>query len=233
METRFVSRVSKTAAPSSRPGTAAGPPGLRERILTRAGALFLRAGFLRVTADDIAAALGISKATLYRHFRSKEEILEEFVLGMTAEVLTAVDALFRDPSRSVPERLASVFRILSERFSMLGPVLIRDLQRGAPRVWTLIEGRREKILARLSSMFEQGIREGVFREDVDIALMTGMYTTLIREYLNPEAFLRWNRSPAEVFRTILVVFFQGILTERGRRDFPEFPASAEGKDSRP
>ncbi|MCX6574267.1 MAG: TetR/AcrR family transcriptional regulator, partial [Candidatus Aminicenantes bacterium] len=51
----------------SRPAVPAVPP-LRPRVVEAAGALFLSRGFVRVTSDDIAARLGISKATLYKHF---------------------------------------------------------------------------------------------------------------------------------------------------------------------
>ena len=46
-----------------------------QRILDAAFALFYRHGFARVGVDAIAAAAGITKRTLYDHFRSKDELL--------------------------------------------------------------------------------------------------------------------------------------------------------------
>ncbi len=187
--------------------------------------MFLRSGFVRVTSDDIAAALGISKATLYRHFRSKEEILVAFVRETISGIIGAVEGIFADPGRTVPDRLAEVFGLLSARFATFGPLLIRDIRRSAPGLWKEIETRRRAIFGHFADLFAQGVREGVFRADLDLDLVVGMYVTLIQEFISPEALLRWGRTPGEVFRTLVSVLFQGILTDRGRRAFPEFPAA--------
>ena len=45
------------------------------RILDAAYGLFWRQGFLRVSMDEIAARAGITKRTLYQHFRSKDDLM--------------------------------------------------------------------------------------------------------------------------------------------------------------
>ena len=47
----------------------------RQRILDAAYGLFWRQGFLRVSMDEIAARAGITKRTLYQHFRSKDDLM--------------------------------------------------------------------------------------------------------------------------------------------------------------
>ena len=46
-----------------------------QTILTSAYRLFHRHGFNRVSMDEIAAAAGVTKRTLYYHFRSKDSLL--------------------------------------------------------------------------------------------------------------------------------------------------------------
>ncbi|KAA3633667.1 MAG: TetR/AcrR family transcriptional regulator [Bacteroidetes bacterium] len=48
----------------------------REEIITQAQALFRQYGLKKTTMDEIAAATGKAKATLYHYFRSKEEVFE-------------------------------------------------------------------------------------------------------------------------------------------------------------
>ncbi|MBN2207113.1 MAG: helix-turn-helix transcriptional regulator, partial [Candidatus Aminicenantes bacterium] len=54
---------------------AVGGSQLQARIIDAAGELFVRNGLIRVRTEDIAGRLGISKATLYKEFSSKKEIL--------------------------------------------------------------------------------------------------------------------------------------------------------------
>ena len=88
-------RVSKVLAGRTGSGAA-----LKTRVVEAAGALFLSRGFVRVTSDEIAARLGISKATLYQAFPSKEEILRQVVRRIMRDILSGVESLIAD--RSLP-----------------------------------------------------------------------------------------------------------------------------------
>ena len=83
----------------------------RKRILDAAYVLFRRKGYTRVSMDEIATATGVTKRTLYYHFRSKDELLAAVLEGQHDLALAAfrtfgdklsgspvaiVDALFKD-----------------------------------------------------------------------------------------------------------------------------------------
>lgn len=208
-------RVSSVRPSSARPDTA-----LRARIRGAGRELFLTRGFVRVTADEIAARLGISKATLYKSFASKEDILRAVVRDIMNEIAASVEGILADGRLSFLEKLVALFSFVGERISLFGPFLVRDIQKGAPRIWKEIDAfRRDKILKNFKVILESGRQEGLFRSDIDLDLLLKMFTYLIGEFVNPEAVLRSGRSPAEAFESIIKVFFQGILTDRGRQDF--------------
>ena len=56
--------------------------GTKERILETALTLFARNGYLGTSMSDIAGALGITKAALYKHYVGKQEILDRIVERM-------------------------------------------------------------------------------------------------------------------------------------------------------
>jgi AcrR family transcriptional regulator len=193
---------------------------LRARVLEAAGPLFLSRGFVRVTSDDIAARLGISKATLYKVFSGKEEILRAVVRGVLRRVLGQVESLIADSSLGFVEKMVALLTLLGSQIARFEPVFIRDLQRHAPGIWDEIETfRQDKIAKNFRVILEAGRREGYFREDVDLDLLLAMFASLVQEFVNPAAFLRTGRTPAESFESVIKVFFQGIVTDKGRRDF--------------
>ena len=61
--------------------------GRRQQILAAAAPLFATRGFHGVSVDDLGAATGISGPALYRHFRAKEEILTELLVGVSERLL--------------------------------------------------------------------------------------------------------------------------------------------------
>jgi AcrR family transcriptional regulator len=59
----------------------------RQQILDTAAALFAERGFHGVSVDDLGAATGVSGPALYRHFRAKEDVLVELLLGVSDALL--------------------------------------------------------------------------------------------------------------------------------------------------
>lgn len=54
----------------------------KERILDEALKLFSQSGYMGTSMNDIAARLGVTKAALYKHYKSKQEILDSIVSKM-------------------------------------------------------------------------------------------------------------------------------------------------------
>jgi len=86
----------------------------RQRILATSYELFYRKGYYRIGVDEVAAAAGVTKRTLYYHFKSKDELLAavlEFHQGLALERIRrwgdrlagsaaqAIDSLFADLAR--------------------------------------------------------------------------------------------------------------------------------------
>ena len=59
--------------------TTAAPEGARERILRAAGELFYSKGIRNVGIDEVIARAGVAKASLYKHFESKDLLILEWV----------------------------------------------------------------------------------------------------------------------------------------------------------
>jgi AcrR family transcriptional regulator len=195
---------------------------VRQRIVAAARTMFFQRGFLRVTADEIAAELGISKATLYKAFPSKEEMLGAAVREVINEMAARVERLIGDDSPGFVEKMVALFTFLGTRLSQFGPLLLGDIQKSAPGIWKEIdEFRRDKIFRNFKVILEAGRREGFFREDVDLDILLQMFISLIQEFVNPAAILRSGRSPAATFESVIKVFFQGILTDKGRLGFSD------------
>jgi AcrR family transcriptional regulator len=211
VKTKLVSNVYKRGASA--------PASLRPLILASARELFMSRGLVRVTADDIARDLGISKATLYKAFASKEEIIQAVFRGIMSETMAQAETFLHDEALGPIDKMAALFSLIGGRLSMFGPEILRDLRRGAPAVWKEVEDfRRDKILRNFGAILEFGSRDGLFREDIDLDLLLRMFISLIEEFVNPAALLRSGRSPAATFESVIKVFFQGILTDEGRRE---------------
>ena len=66
-------------------------PSIREGILNAAGALFYKEGVRAVGVDRIIEEAGVAKATLYRHFPSKEHLVAAYLETRHERVLKALE----------------------------------------------------------------------------------------------------------------------------------------------
>ena len=68
---------------SMRPGSG-GRLGTRERIVQATGSLLYHEGVRAAGVDAIAERAGVAKRTLYKHFRSKDDLIESYLPPRTA-----------------------------------------------------------------------------------------------------------------------------------------------------
>jgi AcrR family transcriptional regulator len=193
---------------------------VRQRILTEARALFFRYGFSRVTMDEAAETLGMSKKTLYRHFPSKEELLEAATTTHIEECNGELKAICGRKDLSPLERLKLTMSYCNEIFSAMSEPLVHDLRRHAPEIWKRVEEQRQKTIATdFGALIKEGRQKGQFRKDVDERLFILIYSNVVRDILNPETLSSLPFKPSVVYDAICKTLFEGLLTDKARAEY--------------
>lgn len=104
----------------------------RERILATAGELFYRRGTRNVGIDEIIGRSGVAKASLYKHFESKDALILEFLRQRHTAWREWFETAVQERTADPKQRLLAVFEVLEEWF--------RDPNfRGCPFINTTIE----------------------------------------------------------------------------------------------
>lgn len=193
---------------------------VKKRIIDSASRLFFERGFSRVSMDQIASGLGISKKTLYQRFPSKEALLYQVVTNMMAENGSIIESIVNDRGMDFHLKLSRLMNHLSGLVGRMARPFGEDLRRNAPEMWEEIDRfRKEKILLNFRKLLESGVRQGVFRKNADPQLITLMFAALMQNMIDPKLFSQIPFTAAQVFDTIVEVVFRGILTEPARKNF--------------
>jgi AcrR family transcriptional regulator len=156
--------------------------------------LFLAKGFAGTSVSDIAAAVGLSKGTMYWHFKSKDEILncildrysEEFLQGLIS-ALNGCDGDFLTRFRLFYRYTTEFARDHRELLLVFNTLLGEIVGNHSSEEKRMKELQREYIHV-VEQLVEQGKREGVVRSKSDsliqahiiAATLTGM---LLQWYL--------------------------------------------------
>jgi AcrR family transcriptional regulator len=122
-----------TQAPIGPYEAAAAPVTLtRQRILEAAAQLFYRRGIRAVNVDTLAEQAGTTKVTLYRHFRSKDELIASCLRMLDDRFFSWFVQEVSRHSEKPAERLLAVFDVLTEWFE-------RDSFRGCAFINAAVE----------------------------------------------------------------------------------------------
>ncbi|MDD4349248.1 MAG: TetR/AcrR family transcriptional regulator, partial [Opitutales bacterium] len=100
-----------------------------ERLLNAAEDTFLNAGVHRVTMDEIAASIGMSKRTVYQIIPGKEQLIRMVLNRFTGRIRNEVEAILDDPDTSFPEKRDRYIASIANNLSKVSTRLLSDLQR--------------------------------------------------------------------------------------------------------
>jgi AcrR family transcriptional regulator len=89
----------------------AGGRGARERIERAAARLFYRNGIHATGVERIAQEANVSKRTLYQHFASKNDLVDNYLRGMDVRGGLPNEKRLYDPGLSARERLLGIFEL--------------------------------------------------------------------------------------------------------------------------
>ncbi len=132
---------------------------LKQRWAAALTPLFMERGLRNFPMDAVAAELGVSKATLYKHFRSREEILDLALLLKLAEI-RRYQAKLSDPDLPYLERFLEALQIASSELTSISTLFLADLNAMHPRVFQRVRHFMDEALAALGAFYEEGIRRG-------------------------------------------------------------------------
>jgi AcrR family transcriptional regulator len=144
----------------------------RERILAAARELILERGFDGATLRAIAARAGMGASSLYRHIRSKEELLVEDLAVRQEEAWRRFRAE-DDRARPVRERLLRFFehqhRLLSAEPD-LTTIALRAITHPEARVARRVLALHDRTIGLLAEILLQGRVRGDLARDADVML---------------------------------------------------------------
>jgi TetR/AcrR family transcriptional repressor of mexJK operon len=142
----------------------------RRAILEAGTTLFLRHGYRGTSMDEIAAAAGVSKQTVYKHFADKESLFSEIVISTVEEVAKPVhdEVLKLQDSGDLEadlRRLARQLlrRVIQPRILQLRRLVIGEAGRFPELGRTFHEQGPGRTIAALATVFERLADEGVLQ----------------------------------------------------------------------
>lgn len=150
------------------------PATRREELLELAASMFAERGLRATTVRDIADAAGILSGSLYHHFSSKEEMVDEVLRGFLDWLFDRYQQII-DTERNPLERLRGLFMASFDAIEHhhAEVVIYQDEAKrlsGQPRFGYVddLNKRQRKMWV---DVLTEGVEQGYFRSDIDVDLV--------------------------------------------------------------
>lgn len=189
---------------------------IRDNIITIAEDLFIRYGFKRVTMDDIARELTMSKKTIYQFFKDKNEIV---CAATTAHLHREERQLgqLEQESENVIELLLKITSMIRQHITKVNPCAIMELQKYFPEGWKIFSKYKKDVFQQtLTRIIIRGQQEGYFRTDLDPEIMAILRIEQVQLCFDDRKFPRSQFDISQVQFQVFRHFIEGIMTPKGR-----------------
>ena len=180
-------------------------------ILRVAATCFGEMGYRATTLDTIAAKAGLSKVTLYRYVRSKDELLS-LVFERTIESFRVGLAEIIEQRLPADEKLRRIVRyqvsLLAGHLPFLKVFFAEEAGLPAPMAARAARARREYDRA-IERAYRDGVDEGLFRDLPPTLVVFGILgmCNWLHEWYKPEG----SSTPTEIADVFLDVLERGYL----------------------
>jgi len=186
----------------------------RKQIINAARKLIIRHGSEHVTVRGIAKMVGISEGAIYRHFKSKRDILslladdiENNLLGDLAEAsahgnssLEVLDSVLRSHLSAIEKRRGVSFQVIAEIISL-----------GDKRLNKKISDNINKYIDYLAELLSRGVKSGEVREDINLEAAAMVLFGTIQGLVNIWALSNHSFDPQEKYATVWSIFREAVI----------------------
>jgi len=180
--------------------------------------LFLSQGIRHLSMDDVALHLGISKATLYTYFASREALLQAAVevkltqIGAFQRLLASADTPFVD-------RFYSALNYTVQELSSISTDFLADLQALYPQLWHQVIRFIDFAITALDHFYAQGVAEGVFKPyNTTILALTDR--VILTSFSDPDLLRKYNLTYHEAVNEYFRIKFFGLFVGQTEKISP-------------
>ncbi len=197
-----------------------------DKIINTSERLFMNFGLKSISMDDIAAEIGISKKTIYKHFSTKDRLIHT-TLSLYLKKEKVIVRKIKNKSANAVEEIIGIAHHVIKMVRTLKPTLVFDLKKYHAKNWELIEKHHyEFIQDVIQKNLERGIKEELFRPELDATVIAKLYVGKNLIIADDSTFPISLVSREHLLREHLLYHLYGVLSEKGLKIVKDYGIEA-------
>lgn len=182
---------------------------VREKILNAARSRMTKFGYRKVTMDEIASDLKMSKNTIYKYFSSKEKIADELFF-LLKEIIEEKMEEIKGRCDSPLDIISQTVAFLKKELTLWFSPFMSDIEVELPGLWKDFVAFRTKQILDLESLIRLAIKKKLFRP-VNPAIAVRAYLGAIDNVIEPEILEREGLSFSDAIESVMDIWSKGVI----------------------
>jgi AcrR family transcriptional regulator len=189
----------------------------QERILLRSHDLFMRYGIRSVSMDEVATHLGMSKKTIYQFYSDKDTLVED-VINLEIKRNEQGCRDYKEKSQNALQEVFMAVDMVQELLKVMNPSVLNDLEKYHPKTFKKLNDHKTKFMyATIKDNLERGVKDGLYRQDINVEVLAKYRLVTIFLIFNPEIFTEAKAGLFAILQEITDNFLYGLVTPKGQK----------------
>lgn len=165
-------------------------------------------GLRKFTMDEIAAEIKVSKKTIYKYFKSKDEIIFEYFKEIIeSDKSYILESLKKDCS--LEEKLNSI--LYSYHKYKLPIIVLDEAHKFYYEEWEKVQELRSFKLNLIEIALKEGIEEGVLKSDINVNIISSILESVSDTFLDYKFLSKNDITLKSAMNQVMAILLHGIL----------------------
>ena len=183
----------------------------REQIVNAARKLVIKVGSENVTVRRIAEEVGFTEAAVYRHFKSKRDILYLLVENIESSLISDLSLEIDQDGDLLETILMRHLSAIEMRRGISFQVIAEIISLGDKKLNRRIYDTIEKYIERLEAILKKEVGKGKLRGDIDAGAAAFLIFSVVQGLSNIWTLSNYSFDPKDRFTAILITLRRGLL----------------------
>lgn len=170
-------------------------------------------GIEHVTISEIAGKMGTTKGAIYRHFKSKRDILSLLIDNIEETLMKALDKAMaeKDPIQNLKNILLAQLVLAKNRRKTSFVVIMGAMQFSDPFIRKKILKLIQKYLKRIEGLLLSATGLGILNKDIDAKTSAIVFMGLIQSTITVWSYKNFNFVPQKIHEQLWNIYSKGIV----------------------
>lgn len=169
-------------------------------------------GIEHVTISEVAEKMGTTKGAIYRHFKSKRDILSLLIDNIEETLMETLDKAMveKDPIRNLNNILLAQLTLAKNRHKTSFIVIMGAMQFSDPLIRRKISQLIQKYLRRIEKLLLSALKLGLVKEDVNPKISAIVFMGLIQSAITVWSYKNFNFVTQKIHADLWNIYKCGI-----------------------